>query len=324
MSNALEIAQAAANELGLPEVETIYGVNANATERQLGALLNRVCKELNAEYEWAYTQGEFTIYLESPIETTGTLVEGSKIVTGIPSTAALSSAFAVQNANSEDEANLLQASHIVSIDSATQITLNQAAVASGTDIELEFVKDTYPLPGSFSRYISDTWWDRTNNWRLIGPISPQTSEYLRSGIVQTGPRRRWRQVGPNAANWQIWPPPFSEGDTPAILAFEYISLAWAADISGNLLETMTTDTDTPSFPEHVLVQGLKAAFWRIKGFDWEPMHQEFVMAARRAMSQDGSKPTIFIGSTRYRDDLLSIANVADGNFPGPGLGGWGD
>lgn len=322
MTTALAIANAAVAELGLPELDTLYSASASATGRQLGALLNRVCKELNAEYEWTRTQLEQTFYLEEPFTLTGDVTEGSRVVTNMSSTSefvtAGASAFAVQDGTDSTQATLLQATRVETRDSATQITLNQAAIASGTAVELQFVRDTYALNTAMSRYISDTWWDRSNNWRLIGPISPQTSEFLRSGIVQTGPRRRWRQVGNGTSTWQIWPSPFSTGTTPAILAFEYITLAWATNLSGTAIETMTADTDVPVFPEHVLDLGLKAAFWRVKGFDWQPFHQEYVEAARRAASQDGGKPTIYIGSTRRRDDLLNTFNVQDGNFPGPG------
>lgn len=318
MSTALEIVNAALAELGLPAADTVYGATADATERQMGALLNRVCKELNAEWEWTRTQREQTFYLESPFETTGDLTAGSKIVTNIPDTTGYSNALAVQLTDGTNQTGLLQATRIVSVDSATQITLNQAAVTDITGADLQFVRDTYTLDSEMSRYIPYTWWDRTNNWRLIGPISPQTSEWLRSGIVQSGPRRRWRQVGPGPSTWQIWPPPFTAGDTPAILAFEYITLAWAFDASGAEVVTMTADDDEPIFPEHVCVLGLKAYFWLTKGFAAAPsFYDMFRQAAERAASQDGGKPTFLLGSTRTRDDLLDPANIKDGNWPGP-------
>lgn len=320
MTTALDIANSALAELGLPQADTIYGATADATERQLGALLNRVCKELNANDEWTKTQLQFSVYLETMITTTGNLTAGSKVVTGIPDTTGLSDAYAIQTVTGSNQDGLLQASRIVTVDSATQVTLNQAAVSDETAITLNITRDTYALPASFGRYIPDTWWDRTNNWMLIGPTSPQVNEFQLSGIVQTGPRRWWRQIGASASSWRIWPPPFTAGDTPAVLSFEYITLAWAFDIDGVALETMTTDTDVPVFPEHVLVLGLKAAFWRVKGFDWVPFNQEYVEAARRAISQDGSKATLLIGSARHRDDMIGLANVQDGSFPGTGFG----
>lgn len=322
MSTALEIASAVVAELGLPDVTTLYGPTANATGRQLGALLNRVCNELNADYDWTRIMREQTFYLEAPFTLTGNVTAGSRVISGLSSTAALSNAFALQNEDSTLEANFLQSTHVVEVIDANSVRMNQAAIADGTGIDIQFVRDTYALDSSFSRYISDTWWDRTNNWRLIGPITPQTSEYLRSGIVQTGPRRRWRQVGPGPSSWQIWPPPFSTGDTPAILAFEYITLAIADDLNGDPVDKMTADTDVPVFPELVTSLGLKAYFWQVKGFDWKPFWTMFVEAARRAASQDGGKGTLMIGSTRYRDTMLNTFNVQDGNFPGQGLSGW--
>lgn len=319
-STALEIAQASAAELGLPDVVTLFGAARTATDKQLAALLNRLCKELNANYEWTRTQREQTFYLESPFVLTGDLVEGSRDVINIPSTAALSNAFSVQLENGTNQTGLLQATRVEEVLTATSVRLNQAAVNTIVGADLQFVRDTYELNEAMSRYISDTWWDRTNNWRLIGPTSPQTDEFLRSGIVQTGPRRRWRQVGIGPATWQIWPPPFTAGDTPAILAFEYITLAWALNTMGAAITTMTADTDVPVFPEHVMVLGLNAYFQQAKGFDWDWRYRLFTEAAERAASQDGSKATLLLGDTRNRTDLLNLANVQDGNFPGPGFG----
>lgn len=318
MSTALEIVDAALAELGLPAANTVYGATANATERQMGALLNRVCKELNAEWDWTRTMREQTFYLESPFETTGDLTEGSRIVTNIPDTTGYSNALAVQLTDGTNQTGLLQSTQVEEVLTSTSVRLNQAAISTVVGADLQFVRNTYELSSSFARYIPDTWWDRTNNWRLIGPISPQTSEWLRSGIVQSGPRRRWRQVGPGPSTWQIWPPPFSTGDTPAILNFEFITLAWAFDSDGEEVTTMTEDTDEPIFPEHVCVLGLKAFFWMTKGFAAAPsMYDMFRQAAERAASQDGGKPTFLLGSTRAREELLDLANVPDGNWPGP-------
>lgn len=312
-STALEICQASALELGLPTLTTVYNATATQTGKQMGALLNRVCKELAAQYDWTKLQIEFTLEVEEPIAYTGTLTEGSRIVTALsPSTAGLSAAYSVTGGD------LTQSARVVSVDSATQVTLNQDYIGdTEAAVAISFVRDTFELPADQARYIPDTWWDRTNNWRLIGPVSPQLDSWLLSGIIQSGPRRRWRQIGSGAASWRVWPPPNGQ-DSPAILTWEYISDAWAFDALGEPVSVMTADDDEPMFPEHVLALGLKAYFWMQKGFDWEPQYRLFAAAADRAYAQDGSRPTITISEMRPRGDLLDLANLPDGNWPGEG------
>jgi len=314
MATALAIVQAACVELGLQEPATVFNANQATTGRQMGALLNRVCTELNADYDWTGFQTEHTLELLAPTQTTGDVAENSEVITNIPSTAGLSDAYSVTGTG------LLQSSRIVSVDSPTQVTLNQVATGTAVGTELLFAKDTYELPSAFERYIPDTWWDRTNNWRLIGPISPQTDQFLLSGIIQTGPRRRWRQIGPGPAVWRVWPAPTAQ-DTPAVLVWEYISSAWARSAAGDPLTKMTADDDEPLFKENLLVVGLKAYFARMKEmFTWDSLWREYKVVADRTFGQDGARQTLWIQGTRGRGLFVDQANVQDGNFPGPGFG----
>src|SRR5262245_4873742 len=64
---------------------------------------------------------------------------------------------------------------------------------------------TYPLASDFDRMISDTGWDRTNDWMMVGPDSPQINRTLNeSGVTQTGVRKRFRLQGTNVV---IFPTP---------------------------------------------------------------------------------------------------------------------
>src|SRR5580765_8303352 len=63
---------------------------------------------------------------------------------------------------------------------------------------------TYSLPADFARPISQTEWDRVNRWPMIGPESSQQWQWLKSGILSTGPRERFRIVGNNL---EVWPVP---------------------------------------------------------------------------------------------------------------------
>lgn len=68
-----------------------------------------------------------------------------------------------------------------------------------------------------------THWDRTNKWELIGPVSEQEWQWIKSGVITSTPRRRFRIKG--VADNQIFidPTPSSDGNT---LVLEYQSMNW--------------------------------------------------------------------------------------------------
>jgi len=302
MPTALEIGQATALELGLPSPSALFGSSADATGRQLGALLNRVGKELAAEFDWTDLQREYIIEIEAPTVTVGNISTGSRLISGIPSVAGLTSDYTVSGQG------LAQSSRVVSASDATSITINQQAIETASGVELTFVRDAFDLPADFDRYMGETWWDRTSSWQLIGPVSAAAEAFQRSGILESGTRRRWRQRG---GKWRIWPPPVAS-DVPDILVFDYISSSWANSSGGDDLSALTADDDEPLFPEHVLTLGLKAALWRAKGFDWVSLYNEFFAAARRAAGQDGGARTITMGGRPLA--ALTEPSVADGSW----------
>src|ERR1700744_4657730 len=134
---------------------------------------------------------------------------------------------------------------------------------------LTFGQDTYPESPDFDRFINGTAWDRTNRWALLGPDSPQLDEFHRSGIVTTGPRRHFRQVGNLVAGtYRLWPPP-AVVDTPFQIAWEYISLNWVRVHGGSTLAaSMVNDDDTPLLDSQALILGAK---WRFLGTKGSPV-----------------------------------------------------
>src|SRR5882672_6789105 len=101
------------------------------------------------------------------------------------------------------------------------------------------------------------------HWMLVGPQSPQFDQWQRSGIVQTGPRRRWRQIGVQPTVYRIWPPP-TANDVPAALVFEYITNAWIVNQAGAYISAFAADTDAPLFNPQMMILGLKWRFYQAK------------------------------------------------------------
>lgn len=306
----LQLIQTAADELGLARPAAAIS-DTSAQTRQLVAFANKSGELVMQRHDWTALQTEWPIAIGAPVTTTGDLTVGSTVVANIPSTAAITAGtFSLQGAGVQI------AARVASVDGATQITMTEPATASGTGVTLTFVKDTFALPSDFERYISDTWWDRTNHWKLIGPITPQLWQWQLSGIVQTGPRRRWRQIGRQSNAYRIWPPP-SSSDTPAEIVFEYISRNWATDTNGTTTKSsFTADTDTCVFDDGMMVSGIKWQFFQIKGFAYDELKRQWENLLDSAIAHDGGATALNLGR-RGLPYLITSGNVQDGNFPAP-------
>lgn len=303
----LQIVQTACAELGIQSPPSVVG-SVDLGVKQLFALVNRDYNELCKAHDWTAFQTEFDLAVAPPTITTGNLTANSPIITNIPSTAGLVAQDWQVSANA-----VPVAARILSVDSPTQVTMTMNATAASTGQPVTFAKDTYQGP-VMDHYINRTWWDRTNRWELLGPDSPQRAEWQISGIIPTGPRRHWRQIGPGLVNYRIWPPPGTT-DTPIQLAWEYISQSWVLTAGNTYQQFFTADTDMPVLDDQAVILGVKWRFWQIKQFDYAPMQMEYNDYVERMKARDGGAKTLMLHKLPY-PYLIGPGNIADGNWPG--------
>lgn len=310
MTTALEIVQAVVDELGLPQV-TFINNNVNTTVRQIMALLNRAGDELYQAHEWTVSQAQFIVEIGNPIITTGDITSGSGIITNIPSTAGIvAEQFAVTG-------NQLQTStRVKRVVDANTVEVDMYATGSSTGAEIVFSRDTFAVPAEFKWFIDRTMWDRTNHWELIGPVSPQDDQWQRSGIVTTGPRRRWRQIGEEPYCWRLWPPPTSSGDYPATLVFEYNSKQWARTAAGVGTEKLANDDDYPVIDAQALILSTKWRLWQAKRFEYADLQAEYLDYVSRLQGRDGGSGDLSLARPTQAPFLITPASVPDGNWPG--------
>jgi hypothetical protein len=324
----LQIANAALGELGFPQVVTLNG-NGDPTAIQVLALLNEEGEELRdtPEEGWTAMQTEFNLVVNAPIITTGTVSVNSPVVSAIPSTAGLTAGnWAVFGAFLPSAARILNLGDQSGNNPTTTVTLTMESTGVAIGTPITFAQDTYALPADLKAYIDDTWWDRTNRWALFGPDSPQLDQWHRSGIVQTGPRRHWRQLGNSLNNtYRIWPAP-AELVAPLQLVYEYLSTNWV-NMTGAVASTgtnslFTADTDTPFLDDRALIKGLKWRFKKIKGYGgWEDDRNDYVDWVERLIARDGASPTLSLVKRQYPFLINPIFAVPDGSY-GP-HGGFG-
>ncbi len=306
----LEIVQTACNELGLTAPASVIG-NTDPQIVQLLALTNRDGNELYRSHDWTCLQGEHIVNLQTPIETTGDVQQGSTTILNIPDTSALTANYYAVSGN-----GMPAAQRVVEILSATSVRVEMESTATEVGAALTFAKDTYSIPSDFDRYISHTWWDRTNHWMLVGPQSPQFDQWQRSGIVTTGPRLRWRQIGVKPTVFRLWPAP-TPASVPDALVFEYVNDGWVQHVGGTFGDRFTADTDTSLIDDQMFILGVKWRLWQIKGFAYAAMQQECLDFVNREKARDGGMPDLSMTRRKF-PYLLGPQNVQDGNFPSSG------
>jgi hypothetical protein len=296
-----------ADELALTRPGSVTDTDAQV--RQLLALANRTGQDLMKEVDWTDLQTEYVLEFTGPTVLTGTTTINSRVVTGLSSTAALTAGL-----YSVTGTGMQQSARVATIDSATQVTLTEAATAAGT-VSLTFTKDTFAIPADFDRYIDQTQWDRRFHWELLGPTSPQQDQFQRSGITATGPRRKFRQIGRGVNAFRIWPAPSGSSDSPATLVWEYISNNWVNKASGAFAGALTANDDSVIFPDDLLILGIKWRFWQIKGFSYGDLQAEYIDWVNREKARDGGQKILSVVPDQSTG-LIGMDNVQDGTFPG--------
>lgn len=296
MKTMLQIIQAAAGQLGIPRPALVAGATATDTV-QLLALLNQLQDDLRRDFNWQALGVEYRFSTQF-LTTTGTLTSGSAVITGIPSTTGLDETY--QTVATGVNADV----YVASVDSATQVTMTQAATASGT-VAINFCKVKYAMPTDFDRLVDRTQWDKTQHWEMLGPETAQQWQWLKSGFIATGPRVRWRRLG---GYFQIWP----AISNVEYLGMEYISNMPVRSAAGAAKAEFTVDTDTCIFPDGLMVTGLKMYYQTAKGLgsDHVDKYNELLGIAK---AEDAGSATLSMVPSQL-NTLIGWENLPDSGF----------
>ncbi len=168
----------------------------------------------------------------------------------------------------------------------------------------------YDIPADLQFFVVETDWDRANRWQLLGPVSAQEWQVLKSGITVTGPRRRFRVM---EGQFYLDPTPTST-DAGQTLVYEYISTGWCQSVAGAAQTRWAADTDTYVLDEDCFVLGVKWRFLRAKGLDYLEEKASYDMATERAKSRAGSGHSLSINKRAVELRLISTANIPDTGY----------
>ena len=298
-STMLQLVQQVTNELGIATPTYVAG-NTNQDTVQILALMNATGYELLRRADWRELTKQYQFYTQY-VTTTGNYTTSARTITGIPSTAGLSTAYQVQGVG------IGNATYITSVDSATQVTVNQDFTqAGGLDATIYFQQVKYDLPTDYDAIVPRTMWDKSKRWELLGPEDAQQWEWLLSGYISTGPRIRWRLLG---QTFQIWP----GTSTNELLSFEYRSKGWALSATGTVQNSFTADTDTCIYPDRVMVLSTKLKYFQAKGFDTTALYRDYREELETSIAQNVSAPNLSF-APRPGTVLIGYDNIPDSGY----------
>lgn len=80
----------------------------------------------------------------------------------------------------------------------------------------------YAVPQDFEKFHNGSAYDRGLRWEMVGPISVQEWQFLKSRVISSGPYRKFRFKGASDSSFYLDPTP---SDT-STLVFEYQSSNW--------------------------------------------------------------------------------------------------
>ena len=293
----LELVQQVTNELGVATPTSVAG-NTNQDVIQILALMNANGYEFLRRHAWRELTKQNAFYTQY-ITTTGTWTTAARTIT-MASTAGLDTTYQVQGTG------INQNTYIVSVDSGTQVTVNQDFSADGIAATAYFQKIKYSLPSDYESLVPRTMWDKSKHWEMLGPEDAQQWEWLLSGYISTGPRIRWRLLG---AYFQIWP----GMSTAEYLGFEYRSKGWAAAADGTVKNSFTADTDTCIYPDRLMVNATKLKYFEAKGFDTTAMMRNFLTEMEAAKALDMSSANLSL-APRPGTVLIGYDNIPDSGY----------
>jgi len=154
-------------------------------------------------------------------------------------------------------------------------------------------QEEYSLPSDWERFISGTWWDGTNIWKMEGPATAEQWERLKVWTSSTTVRRWFRLFqGASATPRKIYifPTPAASSES---LTMEYISNQPVLSAASAGKEKFTVDTDTCLLDEDIVSLGFKWRFLQSKGLPHSEEFRDFEMALNRLKGDAGGQILAF-------------------------------
>jgi hypothetical protein len=159
-------------------------------------------------------------------------------------------------------------------------------------------------PG-FKYLINNTFFDRTLQREIRGPVSPTEWQLLKAQQL-TGPYYQYTVRG----NSILFNPIPTAGES---VYFEYISKNWVSNAAAsNTDSTFSADDDYALLDEDIMLMGIIWRWKQVKGFEYGEDFNKYEARIADAMARDGTKPTISMNGSNV--DVYPGVRVPSGNW----------
>lgn len=184
-------------------------------------------------------------------------------------------------------------------------------------------KANYDLPSDWSYFLDQTQWDRTNHWPLLGPKTAQEWQWLKGGLLSSGPRLRYRL---NAGKFEIFPTP-SPTNTPTNdsaatgnfypweLAMEYVADTWLKDSTkaNTYYASVQADSNLVLIDPWIVTAYLKLKYWEAKGLNTAAYTKDFLGTWEARIGKNKGAPVLTL-APRATTMFIGINNIPDGSW----------
>lgn len=168
------------------------------------------------------------------------------------------------------------------------------------------IQTNTPIPPDFAKFVPDSFYNRTQQRKIIGPLTPQQYQEQSARPQLVAPYLAYRERG---GTFLMNPFP-AAGD---MIAYEYISSFWAKNSAGVAKAQFTSDDDGTYFDEELLILDLKWRWKAAKGLDYAEDMATAEREIMKALGGDGGSTALDIGGPRTLEDMTRY-NIPEGSF----------
>jgi hypothetical protein len=162
-----------------------------------------------------------------------------------------------------------------------------------------------PIPADFRRFVPGSFFDRTAQRALEGPLTPSDWQLVQARPAAASVFLTYRE---RAGNFLITPVPPADHT----IAYEYISKYWAQSSGGTAKAQFTADEDTTYLDEELLILAIKWRFKQAKGLDYGEDMVTYEREVELALGSDSGKGALNIAGAVPLP--FGIANIPEGNW----------
>lgn len=173
---------------------------------------------------------------------------------------------------------------------------------AATETQVSSIVTSYPY---LRRIVDNTMFNRTQQKRVIGPMSPQAWQRLKSDAA-TPATNVWYLRG----NAILFPgtPTASES-----CYFEYIDKRWCSNSTGaTLQEKFAADSDIPRLDDYAFVLGVRWRFLQKKGLEYGEVFREYEDWIAERLGSDKPHETLSMNPHQRSEGYDS--QIPDGNW----------